>query len=41
MIRAADALRDGWVLNEVGKVVGWVAVLTGNAEVRGTMSAIL
>ena len=38
---ATDALWDGWVLNEMGKVAGWVAVLTGNAEVRGTISAIL
>ena len=40
MIRAADPLWDGWDLDEVGKGVGCVAELTGNAEVRGTMSAI-
>ena len=37
MIRAADPLWDRWDLDVVDEEVGWVAVLTGNAEVRVTI----
>ena len=37
MIRAADPLWDRWDLEVVEEGGGWVAVLTGNAEVRVTI----